>query len=451
MAILAGILDLSKTYGGDKHKRLYLCVPDNKELPRHFIAYNKQSDFDKSIVHIYITFKFKEIINDHHHGILIHNIGRVESMENTYEYLICCKELNIPSIQVFNKCVISKLKENDDHIIEHISNVCKLPSRKGHIFTIDSIHANHYDDAISVKDNVVSIYISNVPILLDYFSLWEHLNERVSSIYLPNKKISMLPKHLNELCSLKERNSRICLVMDIIYQDGVVVSKELSLCKAHISRNYDFDSDKLLNHTDYKKLNILCKTNTPHDLIQKTMIDFNQQCANILQTKKTGIYKHHNDHNKTIQPYHKDYNNNDLYCHTTSPIRRIVDVMNMYLLCKDLYDFSHEAESLYTSCMLEDINIKMKKIRKLQYTCKLLSIFEQHQHQIFHGQCLEKTFKNDEYHYKIYLYDIDVVYSYMSKDMLTKEYYDFKLILLNDEVYLKRKLRLIIHTTTDCS
>jgi len=95
----------------------------------------------------------------------------------------------------------------------------------------------------------------------------------------------MLPKHLNELCSLKERNSRICLVMDIIYQDGVVVSKELSLCKAHISRNYDFDSDKLLNHTDYKKLNILCKTNTPHDLIQKTMIDFNQQCANILQTK----------------------------------------------------------------------------------------------------------------------------------------------------------------------
>jgi len=81
---------------------------------------------------------------------------------------------------------------------------------------------------------------------------------------------------------------------------------------------------------------------------------------------------------------------------------------------------------------------KNEKIRKLQYTCKLLSIFEQHQHQIFHGQCLEKTFKNDEYHYKIYLYDIDVVYSYISKDMLTKEYYDFKLILLNDEVYLKR-------------
>jgi len=83
---LPGILDLYKTYG-EKNKRLYRCVPDDKTLPVHFIPYTLPVTFDKSVRYIYILFRSV----DPPHGVLVHTLGRVESMVHTYEYLIHCK------------------------------------------------------------------------------------------------------------------------------------------------------------------------------------------------------------------------------------------------------------------------------------------------------------------------------------------------------------------------
>jgi len=109
------------------------------------------------------------------------------------------------------------------------------------------------------------------------------MKDKIATLYLPHKKMSMMPALFNELCSLKERTHRICLVMDLTYVDGVVQDAVVSLNKVLVSRNYSFDSNKLLHHPDYIHLNTLCKTTHPKELIQTLMVEFNTQCALVLK------------------------------------------------------------------------------------------------------------------------------------------------------------------------
>ena len=132
----------------------------------------------------------------------------------------CIKSLNI-SIQKFNKAVIEKIKkETYDNIVDKITknnNIERRTKKDYFIFTIDS-KSTDLDDAISytVRGNnkVVSVYISNVAILVDYLNIWSSFTNRISSIYLPDKKRSMLPNMLSEnLCSLREKENKLCFVL----------------------------------------------------------------------------------------------------------------------------------------------------------------------------------------------------------------------------------------------
>jgi len=75
---IAGILDLSKTYG----KLLYKCIPDDKRIPTFLITYCKHPTFDKSCRYLYVTFQFKHWENQHPHGIITNTIGNVEETKN---------------------------------------------------------------------------------------------------------------------------------------------------------------------------------------------------------------------------------------------------------------------------------------------------------------------------------------------------------------------------------
>ena len=78
------------------------------------------------------------------------------------------------------------------------------------IFTIDSNNCQDYDDALGLENNVLSVYISNVPLWIEHLNLWNSLSMRVSTIYLPDKKRPMLPTILSDcLCSLQENQERI--------------------------------------------------------------------------------------------------------------------------------------------------------------------------------------------------------------------------------------------------
>ena len=454
---IAGILDLSKTYGKDS-KLLYKCIPDDKRIPAFLIPYCKPPTFDKSCRYLYVTFQFKHWEHQHPHGLLTNTIGNVEETKNIYEYMLFCKSLNHP-IQPFTKKTIEQLKKHNDDVI-----ITQFPIRKGHIFTIDSTKSVDYDDAISIQGNVISVYISNVPIILDHLNLWESFSKRISTIYLPDKKRSMLPNVLTDkVCSLKEKTYRICLVMDIEYRDNKVYSSQFSICKALISRNYSFEEDKLINHKDYIYMKQICNVKSSYDLISKIMIDYNQQSAILLKKHKIGIYKNisyvykqphtiieYIEKFKQTSSRYELFNESSHYCQITSPIRRLVDLLNMYLICKNenLYSFKVNADLFYIKWInqLDYINTTTRYIRKLQSKCKLISLFEKEQHKIFKGFLFDKIKRSDnKYHYNVYLPELDIFTS-LSIIQHLDDYCEksFKLFMFNDEALLKKKLKLMI-------
>lgn len=453
---IAGVLDITKTYGRENNKLLYLCRPDDKRLPFFLVTYDKRPSFDKSLRYLYVTFQYKHWDKEHPYGTLTQTIGNVEDVNNIYEYMLYCKSLNHP-IQPFTKSTISQMKKQPHNELD------SLPIRNGHIFTIDSPKSINYDDAISIHNNIISIYISNVPIILDHYDLWDSFSNRISTIYLPDKKRSMLPNVLTErVCSLNEKTNRVCLVMDIEYIDHQIKRSSLSICNARISRNYYFEQDKLLEHKDYKHMKHICQVNNSYDLISKLMIDYNEQCAILLKKHQIGIYKQvsyvspHSivDRIKTFQLSSSNYQLFDEHVHyaqTTSPIRRLVDLLNMYLICdkEGLYSFSTKAEDFYHRWIsqLDSINLATKHIRKLQSKCKLISIFEKEQHKVFQGMVFDKIPKNEHaYHYNVFLPELDICSSMSCNEDLTEysEHY-FKLFMFKDEALLKKKLKLVLH------
>jgi len=86
------------------------------------------------------------------------------------------------------------------------------------IITIDPQSSTDLDEAMSLKDNVLSIYIANVPLLIEELHVWPSFSNRISTIYLPDRKCPMLPSILSEkLCSLLENEERITFCMDITF------------------------------------------------------------------------------------------------------------------------------------------------------------------------------------------------------------------------------------------
>ena len=74
-----------------------------------------------------------------------------------------------------------------------------------------------------MNNNTLSIYVANVPLLLDYFKLWDSFSERISTIYLPDRKCPMLPALLSEnLCSLLENEERLAFCIDLTINDNQI-------------------------------------------------------------------------------------------------------------------------------------------------------------------------------------------------------------------------------------
>jgi exoribonuclease R len=228
---IAGVLIVNnnKTYGRKNGKLLYKCVPDDIRLPAFLIPYEmKNVGFSKVFNNLYITFKFKEWNDKHPHATINQTIGPVDVLDNFYEYQLYCKTLNT-SIQKFTKDTNQILKDNDHNkfieliMKKHPSIIDRTNQSEWSIFSIDPEKSVDFDDAFSIKqlpnfihnnktyDNVfqLSIYISNVPIVLDYLNLWDSLSERISTIYMPDKRIPMLPSYLSEdICSLKKNTKQ---------------------------------------------------------------------------------------------------------------------------------------------------------------------------------------------------------------------------------------------------
>jgi exoribonuclease R len=503
------ILKNNKTYGrqGGNGKLLYKCIPDDMRLPSFLVPYEiKNMGFSKVFVNLYVTFQFKEWTDKHPHAILSQVIGSVDVLDNFYEYQLYCKSLNA-SIQKFTKDTSKALKTNThDAFIENISK--KYPSIENRtdranwrVFSIDPDTSLDYDDAFSIKilENgiqMLSIYISNVTIWLDVLNLWESFSRRISTIYLPDRKRPMLPTILSDcLCSLQSNHTRIAFVMDVFINDeGDILELKYSNCTINLFKNFAYEEASLLINPDYlqlvetsKKLSnkykYISNVRNSHEIVAYLMILMNYHTAKELLKNGNGIFRSTIlNRNITIpeqlpeevgkfikiwnssagqyidasvlaegQTISHDLLEVDAYIHITSPIRRLVDLLNIIQFQQNsgIIQISENADKFYRKWLkeLEYINTTMRSIRRVQNDCSLLHLCNttpEIMSKEYEGYAFDKLERNDGlFQFVVFLPELRLTSRVILRENLSNyEKSMYKLYLFNDEEKFKKKIRL---------
>jgi len=517
---MPGVLVLAdnKTYGRE-HKQqvnsskmrtkegrlLYKCIPDDMRLPTFLIPYEiKNIGFSKVFKNLYVTFTFEHWEDKHPRAKLDNVIGPIDMVDNFYEYQLYCKSLNA-SIQKFQKDAHKALEsKSHDVVIETIKT--KYPSikdrtdqQKWYIITIDPSNSQDYDDAFSVIEHEndvqqLSIYISNVSILIDILNLWDSFSRRISTIYLPDKKRPMLPSILTDcLCSLQENVTRVAFVMDIFIKKDEIIDIKFENCFIKVFKNYSYEEPLLLGDPKYHnildiahklsgKYPYITNVRNSHDLVCYLMIFMNYNCAKELIKYKTGIFRstiikdeffvpktvpddvskfikiwnsasgQYIDGSEIVDTRHQLLDM-DAYIHITSPIRRLVDLLNMIKLQRvsGIINLSTSVDLFYNKWLgeIDYINITMRAIRKVQCDCTLIDLCHNKpeiMEKEYDGYLFDKINRNDGlFQFIVFLPELK-----LSSRITVRDNYEnfsskkFKLFLFNDEARFKRKIRLYL-------
>ena len=495
------VLEGRRSFGKWKKSRklLFKCVPDDRRMPIFLVPYEIKNSFNKKLFNKYTVIKFKSWEGKHPLGTIIQTIGNVTELDNFYEYQLYCKSL-YASIQDFKKETMKKIKsQTEEHFIEVICNKYNPEDRRDrNIFTIDPVGSKDFDDALGMEETenqvILSIYIANVPFWLDALDLWDSFSERISTIYLPDRKRPMLPTILSDaLCSLQENRPRFAFTIDITFEKDNLTISNISWNNTliRVSTNLRYDTDSQRNYPAYQKLFIFIKNinrkykymdtiRNCHDVIAYCMILMNYLSAKKLLDFKTGIFRGvkldksftpPNTVPAEVQTFLKMWNSFganyakyenlvshealdlDAYVHITSPIRRLVDILTMVLLQNKLQltNYNTNMTKFYEKWTSDEainyINKTMRSIRKVQNDCSLLKICyndQERMNKIYIGYIFDKIIRNDGlYQYMVYLPELKTVNRFTSRhsqENMTKQ--TFRLYIFMDENQLKQKLRI---------
>lgn len=450
------LLQENKSFGKEGTRPLYKCVPDNIRLPILLVPYEiKQIGFSKIFPNMYVTVRSLEWRegDNHPRGILDSVIGAVNEPNHYYEYQLYCKQLH-HSIQTFQK----QAQQN----LNSFRLDCSFQDRTQlKCITIDPKGATDFDDALSIQSidckMIISIYITNVAWMMDTLQLWEHFSNRISTVYLPNKRRSMLPPSLEQMCSFREKETRVAMVADVTVRDHCIESVQLGNAIIRVTRNYEYEEPALLKDPTYRSLlfeaSQLNKSEITdsYGLVSFFMVWMNEHVAHLLHERGVGIFRTVSINNDIVKYAAGKYmlHNDDgqsLYTHITSPIRRIVDVLNQIQF---LETKSEAAVAFYNQWILriDDINAIMRTIRKLQYDCDLLHacthnarLLEQTHEGIVH----DKTERKDGmFHYFVYLPQCKLFSRIVwREDIPEGSSHQFQIYMFHDEDRFTRKLRL---------
>ena len=487
------VLEGNRMYGKVKRNRYYYrVVPDDRCLPEFLMAYSPKIGFEKKQKNKYVLFRFKEWHEKHPICTNIQTIGDIGILENFYEYQLYCKGLYV-SIKDFTKK--TKLKP-EEILINEIREKYEVEDRSGwEVISIDPLNSKDFDDAFGMVDKgdtiLLSIYISNVSFWMDILDLWDSFTNRIATIYLPDKKHPMLPIILSDsLCSLQENKIRFAFTMDLLIDKNnyeILETKFKNTC-IKVTKNLRYDTKEQENYPLYKKMFHFIKgmskryryvdqLDSSHDIVAYTMILMNYMVAKefmkhktgIFRTAKLGDFKEQENVPDNIKKFFKIWSSKggkyvkyeevsghdmlklEAYVHITSPIRRLVDLLNIIEL-QNILGLCYSGIPFYNRWIekIEYINITMRSIRKVQNDCALLNLcvndegITNREHE---GFIIDKIQKDDLYKYMVYFPEIKMVNRFSSryeKENLSK--HKFKLFIFLDEIKLREKIRIeLIH------
>lgn len=494
------LLENNRTYGrtANKKRLYYKCRPHDTKLPHFLIPFDLPMGFNKNFKNKYITFYFDHWNEKHPHGILSQNLGDVYHYPSFCEYILYCKNLHHSITSSIAKAKVAMKSNLIDEYIDTLNTnpdtYGEIHPRNEYIFSIDPDGCVDRDDALSITtidQNTcrVSIYIANVWLWLDIFDLWDNIGTRVSTIYFPDMKRPMIPTVIGEqLCSLDESKRRFGFVIDFIvkrkdnqWKIYTEVLPTLHQCCISVSKNYVYEESSLLNDDKYLLLAKLTKNldkqvSDSHDVVAYWMTQMNYFVAQMLKQKHIGIFRtvqsklsnpSHIDNNTELPMFvkmleqqmsgsyrvfeqDKDYSHKTLgfseYVHFTSPIRRMVDLLNQLSWILFVIKPTHIRKDVLTFYNrmvnnIEYINDQMKKIRRVQSECEIL-------HKIIHEpELMEKVYdgiivSSTETKSTLYIEDLKWLTYIPFQDHYTKfSHIQCKLYIFEKEEQMKKKIR----------
>ena len=397
---------------------------------------------------------------------------------------------------------INQILENPDYSIED-------RRKTDRVFTIDPKKSVDFDDGFSISTDgsiiKISVYIANVFFWLETLGLWKSFSSRVATIYLPDRKRPMLPTILSDhLCSLQEGETRFTFTMDLFWKKTdndktykkpyELIDIKFSHTAINVFKNYRYEEPDLLYRCpEYKQLFEITSAmdrsiTDSHDLVGYWMTFMNQKCGDYLSNMKIGIFRSAVYKNRLLydsllndpslnelsaegQRVIMNWNNTagqyviykdgllehevmktKSYVHITSPIRRLVDLLNMMWFSREiglLKSTSNDSNEFLFSWLLkiDYINDSMRAIRKIQTDCELIhrcytspDILDS----VYNGIVFGKLVKNDgAIMYMVYLDSIGIL-SRMTTHVDLPNYSKgrFKIFLFEDEDRVKKKIRL---------
>ena len=425
--IIPAIIKLDKPFKVVGNKEVYKCYPDNKFYPVFLVTKSKKKGFQKYKMNQYVLIRYSDWQTKHPYATIIDTIGEI-TIPNTIRYLLYTKNIPRKSFSFINKTPI----------IKEIYNV----EEQEVIFTIDPIGSRDLDDALSIRKDgsqyIITTYISDVVAVLEYYKLWNNMTSQVATLYTRDKIFTMLPTSLsNNICSLLEGKTRYVMCTDFIIENNEIIDVKLYHNKVYITKNYTYEEDKLLTNAQYLELYTILQTiklpfnysiNDSHDIVEVLMILTNYYSAKELAKKQAGIFRKVDykgtSHSGELEQflsrwkwmkseyvgYDSSLYNNlehdmlqlDMYTHITSPIRRLVDILNQIVF----YDgnISYDAKLFYNSWIqnINVINKSVKAIKKVERYSTLLYHVNAFPEQIYTAYILEP--------HKVYIPKLQQVY-----------------------------------------
>ena len=399
-------LDSKVKYGNIKDKTLYLFKPTNKSYPNFYVPY--KSGFKNNKIYVIIQFKEWNITDKLPIGTLIDIIGIVGDKNIEYEHL-----RNYYGIKNNTwKMDKNKLIE-DTNIINNLQNI----ESDYEVFSIDPLGSKDIDDAFHFKKIENDIYEIGIHIALPYIFFENDLDtimNRVSTVYLPDKKYNMLPNiYADDFSSLLENKNRYSLSLILKNNHFDIISYEIRKTIVKNIKNYDYDNfDKiykknknLKEFVEYSKLFFKIDEFDSHKLVESWMIYTNKTIAkylieqnisnlilrvhiksslhnikdnvedNVKNISLINYLKIRNESSAIYKIYNKDEEQhhsklgNEYYTHFTSPIRRAIDLFIHSLILKKSNIMNHEK----LNEILNKINIFTKNTRKFDRNIRRLN------------------------------------------------------------------------------
>jgi len=496
-----------------KPRHLYKCIPDDRTLPPFLVPMdNNPIGFNKKVKNKYVTFQFREWTGEYPIGSLTNTIGTADDLGAFYEYQLFCKSIHISITDFTNKTRSILQERSTQEYVELIANTPEYKIRdRTHIpvFSIDPLGSLDFDDAFSVQSigpnrYIISIYIANVYVWLNTLDIWTAFSSRVSTIYLPDRKRPMLPTVLSDnLCSLQANAPRFAFTMDIeialdpITQTPTIMGEPtFQNTRVVLYKNYVYDEPALFQDPHYQILYDITRRlsrniDDSHDLVQHWMIYMNNACGQYMAENQIGIFRsvvfqndpiHHTTDSmnpteitstKTRQVIEQWGNTcgqyityspdaqiehqilkSKSYIHITSPIRRLVDLLNQMAISKHSNTILHLSPGANTFFdhwikRMDYINQSMRAIKKVQTECDVLHrcttdprLLQQHHR----GILFDKMQKNDgSYLYMVYLEESGILSRLICyEDIPNYSYRTLHMFLFEGEDKIQKKIRLQI-------